>query len=490
MPSPGLYAQRRQEVPAGSSATLSPDDLTGDFFMLRVRIDGRMLTTAQIQALADISEQFARGTADVTDRANLQYHWVRAADAEAIRQRLDAVGLQTTAEPGDCRRVVRESPVAGIAAAEAVDVRNAVSRIRERYLADPTLADLPRKFQTSVSWLADTTPEVNDVAFVGVEHPELGPGFDLLVGGGLSSSPRMAARLGVFVAPAELPEVWHAVVTLFRDHGLRHLGRRARMKYLVDAWGGERFREVLETAYLHRPLPDGPAAPVPDRAVDHVGVHAQRDGRHYVGFSTVAGRLSGPVLAEIADAVQEAGSDRLRFTTHQKVLVFDVDPARVGALVDRMDALGLPADPSPWRRSVMACTGREFCRLGVVETKQRAVDLVEELERRLGHLGLDQPISIHLNGCPNSCARVQIADIGLKGRVVTRGGVYAEGFQVQLGGGLGADAGPGRRVRSFDVASDELGDYVERLVLRYLDSRAEGEPFAQWAQRADESLLR
>ncbi|TWP34429.1 nitrite/sulfite reductase [Leekyejoonella antrihumi] len=486
----GLYTQRRRGIPGGRTATIPPEELDDEFFMMRVRIDGGKLTTEQIRVLAGIAQEFARGTADITDRANLQYHWVRIEDVPEIWRRLEAVGLRTTEACGDCPRVVMGSPVAGISADEVLDVTGAVEAIRDRYIGDPTLSNLPRKFKTSIAWLPDCAPEINDVSFVGVEHPDLGPGFDLLVGGGLSVAPRLAVRLGAFVELDQLPEVWFGVTSLFRDYGYRRLRNRARMKFLVDDWGAEKFREVLETEYLKYPLPDGPAAPVPDRVVDHVGVHNQHDGRKYVGFSTIAGRVSGEILAQVADAIEAAGSNRLSFTPYQKLLVFDVDEDRVDALVGRMAEVGLYAEPSPWRRSVMACTGLEFCKLAIVETKQRANDLVEELEQRLAHLELDRPISVHLNGCPNSCARVQTADIGLKGQIVLRDGQQVEGFQVQLGGGLGADAGFGRKVRALKVTSTELGDYIERVVLRYLEHRDDGERFAQWAQRADEELLR
>lgn len=487
----GLYTQRRPGIEGGRTASIAPEDLDDEYFMLRVRIDGGTLTSEQLRVIGEVSTQYGRDTADLTDRQNIQLHWIRIEDVPAIWDRVEGAGLTTAEACGDTPRVILGSPVAGVSADEVIDATPAIDAIRERFIGDPELSNLPRKFKTAISWLPDTAPEINDVSFVGVVHPELGPGFDLLVGGGLSTNPKLATRLGAFVRLEEIPEVWHGVIRIFRDYGYRRLRHRARLKFLVADWGAEKFRELLETDYLGHALPDGPAAPLPEQPLDHVGVHEQRDGRAYVGFAPIAGRVSGTVLTEIAASAQAAGSDRVRLTTHQKLVVLDVDPERTDALIDRMAVAGLHAKPSPWRRSVMACTGIEFCKLAIVETKARAQTLVDELEQRLDDLKLEQPLSIHLNGCPNSCARIQVADIGLKGQIVTDAtGKQVEGFQVHLGGGLGLDAGFGRKLRALKVTSAELGDYIERIARRFDEQRTPGERFAQWAVRADEDSLR
>ncbi len=318
-------------------------------------------------------------------------------------------------------------------------------------------------------------------------------GFDLWVGGGLSTNPKIAQRLGAWVPRDEVPEVWAAVTTLFRDYGYRRLRHRARIKFLIADWGAERLRDVLETQYLRRRLLDGPAPQPPPAPIDHVGVHRQRDGKCYVGLAPMAGRVSGSTLVDVAKAVERAGSARVRLTPYQKLVVLDVAESEVDGLVTELDRLGLRADASPWRRSVMACTGIEFCKLAIVETKNRAITLVDELEQRLADVqsALDVPVSVHLNGCPNSCARIQVADIGLKGQLVTdAAGNQVEGFQVHLGGGLGLDSGFGRKLRGHKVASAELADYVERVVRGYVQQREPGERFAQWVARVDESSLR
>jgi sulfite reductase (ferredoxin) len=489
----GLYTQRKAGIDGGRTAVLEPHELEDEFFMLRVRVDGGQLSLAQLRVIADISREFARDTADITDRQNIQFHWIRVEDMPEIWRRLEAVGLQTTEACGDCPRIVLGSPVAGVAEAELVDPTPAIDEIVSRYVGDKQFSNLPRKFKTSISWLVDTPYEANDIAFLGVDHPEHGPGFDVWVGGGLSTNPMLAQRLGVWVPLAEVPDIWAGVVGIFRDYGYRRLRNRARLKFLVADWGVEKFRAVLEKEYLGRTLLDGPAPQLPDKPVDHIGVHQQRDGRHYVGAAPVVGRVSGGQLARLADVVEAHGSGRVRLTPYQKLLVLDVPSERTEPLVEALRGIGLEARPSAWRRGTMACTGIEYCKLAIVETKARGEELVARLEQRLRDFDAD--ISIHINGCPNACARTQVADIGLKGQlVVGPDGRQVEGFQVHLGGGLGMtegqSAGFGRKLRGLKTTADELPEYVERLARRYLAGRIEGEAFARWVIRVDEEELR
>jgi sulfite reductase (ferredoxin) len=491
----GLYTQRAPGIPGARTGTIEPEELDDRYFMLRVRIDGGALTTEQLRVIGEISQTYARDTADITDRQNVQLHWVRVEDMPTIWQKLEAVGLSTTEACGDCPRVVLGSPVAGIAADEIIDATPAIAEITEKFIGDRSLSNLPRKFKSAISgsprW--DTVPEINDISLVGVVHPEHGPGFDLWVGGGLSTNPKLAVRLGAWVPLDEVAEVWHGVVQVFRDYGYRRLRHRARIKFLIADWGAEKFRQVLEDEYLGRKLVDGPAPETPVGHRDHIGVHQQVDGNYYVGAKSPAGRVSGSTLMEVAKAAERVGSKRIRTTVEQNLLVLDVPESEVDALVADLGKLGLQADPSPWRRNVMACTGIEFCKLAIVETKERAIALVTELEERLADIQGDvtDPVTINLNGCPNACARTQVADIGLKGQIVPdSNGNQVEGFQVHLGGGLGQDAGFGRKIRGHKVTSADLGDYVERLVRRYLAQRTSGERFAQWVARAEEDDLK
>ncbi len=489
----GLYTQRRPGIDGGKTATLAPEELDDSYFMMRIRSDGGALSNEQLRVIGTISTQFGRDTADISDRQNIQLHWIRVEDVPEIWRRLEAVGLSTTEACGDTPRVILGSPVAGIAANEIIDGTPAIEAIRSRYIGSPEFSNLPRKFKTAVSGSPslDVAHEANDVSFIGVVHPLHGPGFDLWVGGGLSTNPMFAQRLGAWVPLQEVPEVWAGVVSVFRDYGYRRLRNRARLKFLVADWGPERFREVLETEYLGRTLVNGPA-PVeqPEHRRDHVGVHPQQDGRFWVGVAPIAGRVSGSSLTAVADLAQRHGSGRVRLTAHQKLLVLDVPESETSALTAALEALDLSCAPTEFRRGVMACTGIEYCKLALVETKARARLVVEELEERLAQF--DAPISIHVNGCPNSCARFQVADVGLKGMVVTGAdGRSVEAFQVHLGGSLGGNAQLARKTRALKVEAEDLSDYIERVARRYLDGReSAAEPFAHWAHRVDEEALR
>jgi sulfite reductase (ferredoxin) len=487
----GLYTQRKPGIDGGKTATLAPEELDDEYFMLRIRIDGGRLDLRQLRAIAEVSTTYARGTADLTDRQNIQLHWVRIEDVPAIWETLEAVGLSTTEACGDTPRVILGSPVAGIAADEIIDGTPAIEEIRRRYIGDDTFSNLPRKYKTAISGSPqqDVCHEVNDISFVGVVHPEYGPGFDLWVGGGLSTNPRLAVRLGAWVPLHEVPDVWAGVTAIFRDYGYRRLRNRARLKFLVHDWGPERFRAVLESPeYLGRALVDGPPPAPPSGTKDHVGVYPQRDGRFYIGFAPHVGRVNGPLLSKIADATEEHGSARIRTTTEQKLLVLDVAADQVEPLVTTMEALGLAARPSTFRRQMMACTGIEYCKLAIVETKARAMRLIDELEHRLPDF--PEPLTINVNGCPNSCARFQIADIGLKGMIVTDpAGRQVEGFQVHLGGTLGVSAGFGRKLRGLKVTAEDVPDYIERVVRRFAAQRTNEERFADWVTRANQEDL-
>jgi sulfite reductase (ferredoxin) len=384
------------------------------------------------------------------------------------------------------------SPLAGESLDEVIDGTAAIDEIVRRYIGKPEHSNLPRKFKTAISGLQDVVHEVNDVAFIGVNHPEHGPGFDLWVGGGLSTNPMLAQRLGAWVPLDEVPDVWEAVVSVFRDYGYRRLRAKARLKFLVKDWGVEKFREVLEKEYLHRPLLDGPAPEPVTRPIDHVGVQKLKNGLNAVGVAPIAGRVSGTILTKVADLAESVGSNRVRFTPYQKLIVLDVPDDKLGELRAGLDALGLPSTPSHWRRNLMACTGIEFCKLSFAETRVRAQSLVPDLEARLEDINatLDVPVTVNINGCPNSCARIQIADIGFKGQMVDDGNGPEEGFQVHLGGSLGLDSGFGRKLRQHKVLSTELGDYVERVVRNFVKQRNDGERFAQWVVRAEEEELR
>ncbi|MDQ2810968.1 MAG: nitrite/sulfite reductase [Actinomycetota bacterium] len=491
----GLYTQRRPGIDGGKTAVLEPEELDDRYFMLRVRIDGGQLSNDQLRIIAYISRRYARGTADVTDRQNIQLHWIEIEDVPDIWDALESVGLSTMEACGDTPRVMLGCPLAGIDVSEIIDATPEIAAIGERYIGDSAFSNLPRKFKSSISGCSAQCAihEINDIAFVGVVNGNGEAGYDLWVGGGLSTNPMIGKRLGTFVRTGQVAEVWAGVAGLFRDYGYRRLRHRARIKFLVADWGPEQFREVLEKEYLGYALPDGPAPETPrDGIRDHMGVHPQRDGNYYVGFAPTVGRLSADALDVIAGLAARYGSGRVRTTTEQKMVILDVPAEHKDELVTELAAAGLPAYPSAFRRHTMACTGIEFCKLAIVETKARAADLISELERRLPDFSA--PVTINVNGCPNSCARIQTADIGLKGSLVTGpDGSPVEGFQIHLGGSLaggdGEGSGFGKKVRGLKTTAENLPDYVERVLRRFEQARQPGESFAAWTARASEQEL-
>ncbi|HET6985220.1 MAG TPA: nitrite/sulfite reductase, partial [Kribbella sp.] len=435
----GLYTQRAPGIPGGRTAILEPEDLEDEYFMMRIRIDGGALLADQLAVIGEVASTYGRDLADITDRQNVQLHWIRIEDVPTIWTKLEAVGLSTTEACGDTPRVMLGCPLEGVAEDSVLDAGPALRSVIDTYLGDPAFSNLPRKFKTSISGCARhcTNHEINDVAFVGVVGPGGTPGFDLWVGGGLSTNPMFGQRIGVFVEPDDVAEVWGGVTGVFRDYGYRRSRNHARLKFLLADWGVERFREVLEKEYLGRALPDGPEPDASPAHRDHVGIEAQGDGLCSVGATTKAGRTSGNALSEVANLARSVGTrdGRVRLTAQQGLVVLDVPPDRVEETADRLAELGLAVRPSAFHRGTIACTGIEFCKLAIVETKARAELIRTELERRLPDF--ETPITINVNGCPNSCARFQVADIGFKG-IVTRGddGADQEAFQVHLGGQL------------------------------------------------------
>jgi sulfite reductase (ferredoxin) len=485
----GLYTQRRQGIPGGKTATLEPEELEDEFFMMRIRIDGGALTSDQLRVVAEIAHDYGRDIADITDRQNVQLHWIRVEDVPTIWEKLDAVGLSTTEACGDTPRVVLGCPLEGVAEDSVLDAGPALRETVEKYLGDPAFSNLPRKFKTSISGCAQhcTNHEINDVSFVGVIGPDGKPGFDLWVGGGLSTNPRFAERLGAFVPPEEVSEVWAGVTSVFRDYGYRRSRNHARLKFLIADWGADKFRKVLQDEYLHRQLQDGDPPPASPAHRDHTGIRKQSNGLLSVGATTKSGRTSGTALRQVAELADRLGGHRVALTAQQGIVVLDVPSENTEQLADGLDAVGLAVRPSAFQRGTIACTGIEFCKLALVETKGRAEKIRQELERRLPEF--DTPITINVNGCPNSCARFQVADIGFKGVVAKGPDGDQDAFQVHLGGLMGESAEFGRKFRGLRVTAEEAPDYAERVLRGYLDRREDGETFAAYVMRAEEAWL-
>lgn len=483
----GLYTQRPE---------------TDGYFMLRIRIPGGALTAEQWDVIGQVSERFGRDVADVTDRQNVQLHWIRIEDMPEIWDMIEGVGLSTTEACGDTPRNFLGCPLAGIDANEILDATPQIMASHLRLVGNPEFSNLPRKYKISISGCAAgcAQHDINDLSLLGARDASGAAGFDLWVGGGLGTNPHFAQRLNAFVRPDQVEDVVVGVTTVFREWGYRRARNRARLKFLMRDWGPEKFRAVLEDT-MGFELEDltGPPARTGDR--DHLGVHQQKDGTYYVGFSPKAGRIWGHQIRALARLSNRYAKGRLRTTTMQKLVILDVPEDNVRPLMDELDALGLPVDASTWRRNTMACTGIEFCKLAIVETKGRAQELYRYLEEKLPEF--EEDVRINVNGCPNSCARYQTADIGLMGVVVQQKHMVAddegrqieerrkvEAFLVHLGGNLGDDRAFGRKARGVKVLANELGPYVETLIRRYRRMRNDGETFARFVARLSDAELK
>ena len=490
----GLYTQREQGYDGTWTGDENADVLEAKYFMMRVRCDGGALSNGRAaHARRDLHRVRPRHRRHLRPRER-PVPLDPIEDVPEIWERLAAVGLQTTEACGDCPRVVLGSPLAGESLDEVLDPTWAVDEIVRRYIGNPEFSNLPAQVQDRDLGPAGRRPRGQRRRVHRRQPPRARPG-----------SRRVGRR-----RPVDQPDAGPAARRLGaagrgarrlggRDVGVPRLrlpaaaGSKARLKFLIKDWGIEKFRQVLETEYLRRKLIDGPAPEPVKHPIDHVGIQKLKNGKNAVGVAPIAGRVSGTILTKVADLAEAAGSDRIRFTPYQKLIILDVPDDKLDELVAGLDALGLPSTPSHWRKNLMACTGIEYCKLSFAETRGRAQVLVPELEKRLEDINaqLDVPITVNINGCPNSCARIQVADIGFKGQMVDDGdGGSVEGFQVHLGGSLGLDSGFGRKLRQHKVLSTELGDYIDRVVRNFVKQREQGERFATWAVRADEADLR
>jgi sulfite reductase (ferredoxin) len=463
------------------------------YFMQRIRIPNGLLTATQLRAIADLTERHARGVADLTVRQNIQLHWVQVESLPEIVSTLSRVGITTIGTCGDVTRNITGCPVAGVDADEIADASPLVEAATAMLNGSPEFYNLPRKFKVSIAgcrvWCS--YPEINDVGLTAIRHPDTGEtGFSLRVGGGLSTDPHLAPRLDVFVRWDQTLAVLKAVAEIFRDSDvLREHREKARLKFLFlrHGWTAERFRTEIEGRLGHRLAPAVPEAAPEDVYRDHVGLHQQRQpGLAYAGFAILRGRLDPDTMRVAADLAERFGSGALRTTHMQNLVILDVPRERTAALTAEAEAAGLTLSASPFRRGTVACTGTEFCKIALTETKGFARHLVEELEARLP--GFDRHVKIHVTGCPNSCGQHWIADIGLEGKKVKGPAGLEDAYYVCVGGGLGRHASVARPV-GFRVPARETPAALERLLRAYLDLREPDQSFRDFAAaRTDDDL--
>lgn len=473
------------------------------FFMVRMRIPGGDLTPVQLRKIAELSALYGRGLADVTVRQNIQLHWVRIESLPAILDGLQEVGLSTTEACGDCVRNILNCPVSGVDARELYDTTALVRQVNDYFVGNREFSNLPRKFKIAITGCAVRCiyPEINDIGLFAVREDgrvicEEGyapredgrVAFRARIGGGLSTTPRFSKDLGVLIEPDQVVELCAAVASVFRDEGNRENRKRARLKFLVEQWEIPRFRDEVETrlGWKLRRAPESEAAPITERDRSHLGINGQRvNGLYYVGISILGGRTSASQLDRLASLAEAYGSGRIRTTNTQNIILLDVQESKLEALTRELDLSGLNYKPSWSRKAIIACTGVQFCKLALAETKNRAVELNERLE---GALDMDDPVRISVTGCPNSCGQHHICDVGLEGSLTTIDGVKRETFQVFLGGGVGEHETLGRRVGAR-IPSDELAESLSRLFTRYKSERLGSETFQEFCLRHSNEQL-
>ncbi len=459
------------------------------YYMVRIRIPGGDLRPDGLRTIAALAEEYGRGLADVTVRQNIQLHWVRMPDLPDVLDRLRTAGLTTTEACGDCVRNIINCPISGVAADELYDTTALVEDVNAFFVGNREFSNLPRKFKIAITGCAArcTYPEINDIGLFAVNEDGR-VRFRARVGGGLSTTPRFSRDLGVLVEPEEVVELCAAVASVFRDEGNRDNRKRARLKFLVEAWEVPRFRDAVEDR-LGRRLERSrfaDAEPVLERDRTHLGILPQSDpGLNSVGLPLVGGRSNAAELKFFADLADQHGSGRIRTTASQNVILLDVPDERVGLLRSDLVRRGFSWRATWAKRAVLACTGVQFCKLAVAETKSRADELVEYLER---NIELDEPIRISVTGCPNSCGQHHICDIGLEGAVTRVDGVKREAFQVFVGGGVGERETFGRRT-GVRIPSDRLAESLTSFLEWFKETRYQEESFQSFCERrSDEEL--
>jgi ferredoxin-nitrite reductase len=458
-------------------------------FMLRTKVIQGVLSADQAEAMASIARDFGRGIIDCTTRQCFQIHWIRLENVPEIFDRLDRVGLTTSGACGDITRNVVGCTLAGLGHEQIVDGYATATAIHEHFLDNKLYSNLPRKYKVSVTGCAEDCARglINDIALSGAIAPDGTRGFNLRVGGGLSSHPRFARWMDVFVTPEEAPEVIEGMTAIFRDSEENRKARgKARLKFLVDRVGPDELREELERR-VGRPLKRGvPKAPGLS-GEDHIGVHAQSDGHHHtVGAVVPVGRLKAEQLFELVRLARTYGDnpdDALRLTHQQNVLLPWIPQENLEALLaEPLLRDDLSPFPSLFARGLQTCTGKEFCGLAKVHTKDRAVEIGKFLDEHVRPNGHGEDLRVHFAGCSSSCAQHQIADVGIEGVLKKFDGEFVEAMDIRIGGRLGSDPKFGEVVVK-KVPHWELNETLLRIFDLYEQHHEDDEDFRAFAGR-------
>jgi sulfite reductase (ferredoxin) len=485
----GIYTQGDG---VGATGGKGGEGLVSDYFMMRIAIPNGILSAHQLRVIAQLTKQHARNLADITVRQAIQLHWLTIESLPEVVDALDAIGLSPKGACGDVVRNVTGCPLAGVAADELIDAAPLAREIAELLNGNSEFYNLPRKFKISVtgcpSWCS--IPEINDIGFTAAEHNGQ-VGYSVRVGGGLSREPHIAVRLDAFVLPQQAVPVARGIAEIFRDQqGLRESRERARMKYLFlkEGWTAESFLTELQSRLDFKLLPGVPEQVPDDIFRDHVGVTRQRQpGLSSVGASVLRGRLSGDQLEAAADLADRFGSGQIRTTVSQNLLFIDIPNHKTPELIRELGIINLHVEGSSFWRGAIACTGTEFCKLAITETKGFTRWIVDELEERLP--GFDQQLKLNVTGCPNGCGQHWVADIGIEGKKIKHEGKLTDAYYFCLGGAVGQHAAVARTV-GYRCPAPLVPEAIERLLRQYLAGRIPNENLRAWFSRHSDEELR
>jgi ferredoxin-nitrite reductase len=477
-----------------------PQNQGGNAFMLRLKVPGGVLTPEQARVIGQIAIDFANGPIpnphfgnnflDITTRQDVQMHWIKMEDVPAIWRRLEEVGMTTVQACGDSARNVLCCPVSGLGHDQVIDAYPVAQAISDYFTGNREYANLPRKFKMSVTGCLEdcAQAEINDIGMLPARLEDGTVGFNVRVGGGLSDGPRMASDIDVFVRPEEAVEITRGIAQVFGELGDRENRWICRMRYLVQELGPEGFREELEKRTAFELTPAGEDLTKHYRG-DHVGVHAQKEeGLYYVGLNVPVGRMSGEQFAEAGRLAGEYGGE-IRLATDQNFIIAGVPEERLDDLLAEPLLKRYSPSPGAFERGIVACTGSEFCRFGIVETKIRAVEWAREMDERVGDGIGQEAVRMHFSGCSASCAQPQIGDVGFRGETAKTSDALVEGVDIGFGGSLGRDAAFIDWVEGAKPAED-VPDALVAVFEKFKDERRDGERFHEWARRRPNKDLR
>lgn len=460
----GLYTQNKN---------LQAEDDETLYFMLRVKLEHGAMNLEQIRMVAEISKEFARNTADFTTRQDIQFHYITVRDLPEIFRRLQSVGLSTTFAAGDVPRNVITCPVSGIEHDELCDVSDLVSKVNDYFRGNKNLVNLPRKYKVGISACNKhcVGHEIQDLSFTATKTDTGKILFDVSVGGGLASNKRIATHIG-YVTPSQVLPTVKAVTTIYRDHGLRENRRKARLGHLVEAWGVEKFKEELQGKLKFKLKEEKAQEYTPYAKREHFGIHESKaKAQSYIGCAINGGHIGAQGLVNLANLLEKHGATTIKATITQNFIVADAPTANAQALADDLATIGIDANPSSFKARTISCTGLNFCKFAISETKNQAIDLAEYLEGKFPKF--EETVSISVNGCPNSCAHPHVVDIGLLGaKVKNDEGKTVPGFELILGGNLEGDKSVFGQKTGIKMTPEKINPTVEKVIQAYLDSDA------------------